>query len=395
LITEVFPPKVGGSGRWFWELYRRMSGDDYVVVAGDCPGAAEVDASYPLRVERLPLKFDSWGIFGLRSATNYYRAWQRLCRLAQKHDATMLHAGCALPEGWLARRFKQKRRLPYIVYVHGEELRVFRSSRELTWMARRVYCDADLVICNSENTAALLKQEWPVSADRVRVLHPGVDTTYFQPAVRDPLVRRQLGWNERPVVLTVGRLQKRKGHDLLIKSLPVIRETIPNILYAIIGDGEERTCLERLTATLGMQDHVIFHGRYDDEQIRRAYQQCDLFSLPNREVNGDFEGFGIVLIEAQACGKPVITGASGGTIEAVSPGMNEWVIDCSRTPPLEFAITRLLGNAKLRETLGFCSRKWAEDRFSWERLAVEGRRLFEGWRSKEEITGPPALSESP
>ncbi len=365
MLTRVFPPQVGGSGRWFWELYRRLPRQEYVIAAGEHPGADEFDRTHDLRIERMPLDFRSWGTLAPTSLANYSRAAWRLRRMIRRHGATTLHAGCALPEGWLALRCKRRLGLPYAVYVHGEELRVFQSSRELTWMARRVYRHADLVIANSHNTAGLLRESWPVSAERLRVLHPGVDTTYFRPSPPDAEVRGQLGWHDRPVILTVGRLQKRKGHDMLIRALPAIRQQVPRVLYAIVGDGDERAALQRLVDELRLGEHVRFHGSPGDDVALRTYQQCDLFALPNREVDGDFEGFGIVLLEAQACGKPVVAGASGGTPETISPGRTGHIVDCSRPDALGELAIRFLCDTESRRLMAGEARAWIVENFEW------------------------------
>src|SRR6185436_3012049 len=149
------------------------------------------------------------------------------------------------------------------------------------------------------------------------VLHPGTDVAKFTPAPPDAAVRARLGWQGRRVVLTVGALQKRKGQDMMIRALPAIRRRCPDVLYAIAGEGWEIDALRQLARDLQVEDAVAFHGVPDDVSLVQYYQQCDLFALPNRQVNWDFEGFGIVLLEAQACGRAVIAGASGGTAEAI------------------------------------------------------------------------------
>ena len=113
--------------------------------------------------------------------------------------------------------------VPYLCYVHGEDVTGATTSRELHFLARQVLRRAALVIANSHNTERILRGDWGIPPERVRVLHPGVDTERFVPAPRDYRVRARLGWGERRVVLTVGRLQKRKGQDMLIRALPAVR----------------------------------------------------------------------------------------------------------------------------------------------------------------------------
>jgi phosphatidylinositol alpha-1,6-mannosyltransferase len=178
------------------------------------------------------------------------------------------------------------------------------------------------------------------------------------------------------VILTVGRLQKRKGHDMLIRALPAIRAAVPDVLYAIVGDGEERAGLEALADEVGVRAHVQFRGEPGDDELVQCYQQCDLFVLPNREVNGDFEGFGMVLVEAQACGKPVIAGDSGGTAETLEIGATGLICDCTTPAPLAAAVTELLVHPDLLPRMGEAARKRAVERFDWLALANDARRIL-------------------
>ena len=124
--------------------------------------------------------------------------------------------------------------VPYLCYVHGEDVAAAATSREQRFLARRVLRRAACVIANSHNTERILLDEWHLPTERVRVLHPGVDTERFVPAPRDYGVRGRLGWGERRVVLTVGRLQKRKGQDMMIRALPALRRAVPDVLYAVL-----------------------------------------------------------------------------------------------------------------------------------------------------------------
>src|SRR5690606_26326033 len=146
----------------------------------------------------------------------------------------------------------------------------------------------------------------------------------------------------RPVILTVGRLQKRKGHDQMLRALPAIRAAVPDILYVIAGNGEERDALETLMESLGLQNHVQFCGEITDSELVDCYQQCDLFVLPNRQIGDDLEGFGMVLLEAQACGKPVVAGNSGGTLEAMFPEKTGRLVRCDSPDELSKAVIDLL-----------------------------------------------------
>jgi phosphatidylinositol alpha-1,6-mannosyltransferase len=340
LISEVFPPKTGGSGRWFWEIYRRLARDQVAIAAGEDPRQQAFDETHDLRLERMPLQFRSWGLLGGRALKEYWRAARQLRQRINHEGVDQVHCGKCLPEGLLGLALKWWCGLPYSCYVHGEELNLASGSRELRWLTRTVLARADRVIANSRNTA-------------------------------------RLGWDNRRVILTVGRLQKRKGQDLMIRALPAIREAIPDVLYVIAGDGEERASLTALVEETGVRDHVQILGEIPDDVLIRCYQQCDLFALPNREVSKDIEGFGMVLLEAQACGKPVIAGASGGTSETMRIPDTGHVVPCDRPQELAaLAADMLTRPARLAE-MGRAARSWIVQHFDWETLAQNAAQLFQ------------------
>ncbi len=382
LVSEVFPPTHGGSGRWFWEIYRRLPREQVVVAAGEHPRQDEFDRTHDLRVVRLPLAQRAWGVRSWAGLKGYLGTARRLRRLARAERVDMIHCGRCLPEGFAAWLLRWRSGVPYAVYVHGEDVTTAATSHELSWMVRRVLRGARFVVANSNSTRQILLDSWGLPRERVRLFHPGVDTRRFVPAPRDLVVRRELGWGDRPVVLTVGRLQKRKGHDMLLRALPVVRERIPDVLYAIVGDGEERTTLRRLVEEHGLRDHVQFLGEVADEQLVLCYQQCDLFVLPNRQEGSDIEGFGMVLLEAQACGRPVVAGDSGGTAETMRVGETGRIVSCDGPDELGRLLPELLARPGERDRMGAAGRRWVVERFDWESLARRAQDIFEGRTSE-------------
>jgi phosphatidylinositol alpha-1,6-mannosyltransferase len=390
VLSEVFRPKHGGSGRWLWEFYRRLEDVDVAVLAGPTPGAAEFDAGAPLEIARWSASFSTWGVLGPAAVRAYASCVRQTIQLARRHRADAIHCGKSLPEALVALISARRLRIPFWCYVHGEELTLSDTSRELRWLTSLVLRRAQRIVANSDNTRALVEQRLPGTAHKISVLHPAVDTTVFAPAPPDEELRRKLGWTGRPVVLTVGALQKRKGQDMLIRALPRIRAACPDVLYAMAGEGWERTYLEALVAELNVGDNVQFLGTPADGELIRLYQQCDLFALPNRQIGWDFEGFGIVLLEAQACGKPVITGASGGTAEAMRHMETGLRVPCEEPDDLASACIDLLESRSRREALGAQARAWVVERFDWRVRAREGARLIHQSPESSDRTRSPS-----
>lgn len=364
LISEVFPPVHGGSGRWFWEIYRRFPPGSVEVCTDRHPEASESDEKFPHNINRTQLSSKEWGITSLEGLTFYLRTFRYLDNLCQSQLIEQVHCGRIIPEGLPALLNKFRRGIPYTCYVHGEDVEVARTSREITFLTKLVMRHAEKLIANSENTAEILRARWGID-EQLLVMTPGVDINGFFPMGSMPRTR----WRNKRVVLTVGRLQKRKGQDMMIRALPAIREKIPEIYYCVVGGGEEEKSLRSLAESLDVEDIVEFSGELNDTEMLECYQQCDLFALPNRRINNDDEGFGMVLLEAESCGCPVLAGDSGGTRETMIPGETGVIVDCTAPEPLARTIIQLFSDIPALKKMGVAGRSLVERRFSWDSLA--------------------------
>ena len=194
----------------------------------------------------------------------------------------MIHCGRALPEGLaalLCRRFGGPR---YACWAHGEDIATALTSRELTLLMRMVYAGADVIFANSVNTRRMLR-ELGIAADRIEIVYPGVDTERFRPDIDATEIRRRLAPRGETVLLSVGRLQTRKGHDLMIQAVGhLTRQHHRSLRYVIVGDGQERSRLEALVDQCGVREYVTFSGEVPAELLPQYYAACDIFVLPNR-----------------------------------------------------------------------------------------------------------------
>ena len=373
LISEIFPPQHGGSGRWFWEIYRRFAKDSVVCLVGEHPKSDLTDRDFPHKVVRGALASRQWGIRSWTGLRLYLRTWKTLVKLVKQHSIKQVHCGRVLPEGFAALLLKLTHRIPYTCYVHGEDVETALTSRELTFLTSRVMHYAERIIANSQNSKRILTDKWGMPDYKVTVMTPGVDIEKFCP---DPSSQAPEHWAGKKVVLTVGRLQKRKGQDMMIRALPELVNMFPDIHYCIIGDGEERSELEQLASRLNVNEYVEFAGEIGDQEMVTCYRHCDLFALPNRRVGNDDEGFGMVLLEAQASGRPVLAGNSGGTSETLIEGETGVLCDCKTPESIVRKLHELFSKPATMARMGNKGRTYMEDHFSWSALAGRARETF-------------------
>jgi phosphatidylinositol alpha-1,6-mannosyltransferase len=376
LISEIFPPVFGGSGKWFWDLYGRLSRDEYLIVSHSEKGSKEFDRSHDLNVIRVKLKSSQWGIASYRGFIFYLKTFWDLRKQVKRHNVCALHCGRCIPEGVIGYLFKKLYSMPYLCYIHGEDIETARDSREFILIINHVLKNAQILICNSQNTKSILVEKWNIPEEKLVVLYPGVDAKYFVPHGEDEEARKSLGWHSRLALLTVGRLQKRKGHDMLIRALPLIQREFPNVVYAIIGNGKEDSNLRRLVDELDLNNAVQFFEEIGEDDKLTCIQQADVFILPNRTVLNDIEGFGIVLVEAQSCGIPVVAGDSGGTKETMLPGKTGLIIDCTSVEPIVEAIVNLLKQPALREQMGKYGRQHVLNNLDWDAVLDQAKLVF-------------------
>jgi phosphatidylinositol alpha-1,6-mannosyltransferase len=259
---------------------------------------------------------------------------------------------------------------PYVCWSHGEDLATAGLSRELKLVTRMVLRGAAASLANSRNTAALLRN-LGVPESGIRVAHPGVDAARFHPGVDGTAVRRRLALGEEDVLLlSVGRLQLRKGHDLTIRAVAQLAAELPRLRYAIVGTGEEEARLRELARAAGVADRVTFAGSVGDEDLPAWYAAADVFVLANRREGEDIEGFGIVFLEAQAAERPVVAGSSGGAPEAIADGETGMLVSGTDAAELAAVLRRLAASRELRARMGSAARERVRSRFTWEHAAA-------------------------
>ncbi|HSJ47608.1 MAG TPA: glycosyltransferase family 4 protein [Gammaproteobacteria bacterium] len=367
VISELFLPTKGGTAVWFDEVYRRLGDRGTHILTARVPDCEVHDRDHANQVHRLRLYHSRW----LRpsSLPIYSKLLLKGLWLGLRHRFDAIHAGRVLPEGWVGVHLARLLRLPLVIYAHGEEITTWRRSpRRLKAMAY-AYRRADRVIANSDFTRARLL-ELGVEPTRIHIIHPGVDLGRFHPGHETADLRQGLGLGAEPkLILSVGRLSRRKGFDQVIRALPALLRGGLDVHYVIIGIGEDRDYLCKLAMEQGVSERVHLLGHVEPGDLPRWYCAAALFAMPNREIDGDTEGFGMVFVEAAACGTPSLAGQAGGTGAAVLDGETGLRVDGGDPQAVTRALARMLGDEDLRQHLAEAGRIRAERELAWERVA--------------------------
>jgi phosphatidylinositol alpha-1,6-mannosyltransferase len=363
LVTNDFPPKVGGIQSYLWELWRRLPPDRTTVLTTPRRGADRFDAAQAIRVERDRARV----LLPTRALA------RRIDRLAAEVDADLVLLDPALPVGFLGPRLER----PYGVVVHGAEVAVPGRVPGGRSLLRRVLRDARIVIAAGSYPAAEAERAAGRALPTL-VIPPGVDPERFMPleAGERRAARRRFDLDpDAPLVVGVSRLVPRKGFDVLVEAGAALAGRYPKLQIAVAGSGRDRRRLERLAAHHGSP--VRFLGRVPEHELPVVQGMGDCFAMLCRDRWGGLEqeGFGIVFLEAAACGVAAVAGRSGGSAEAVVDGVTGVVVDDPRdVSAVVTALDHILGDAERRADAGVAARARIVADFGYDVLA---RRLQE------------------
>lgn len=359
LVTNDFPPKDGGIQQYLWELWRRLPADEVTVLTTAHPDAPGWDAAQGFRIERAPQSV----LLPTRALA------ERIDRLAAEVDARMVLLDPALPLGHLGPRLER----PYGVVLHGAEVTVPGRTPFTRPALARVLVGADLVVSAGEYAA----DEAEHAARRglpVVVVPPGVDTDRFVPASAAERAATRARFGLAPddeVVVSISRLVPRKGMDVLIDAAARLAPDRPRLRVVIGGGGRDTERLERRIRRTGAPARLL--GRFAEEDKPALHAMADVFAMLCRDrwAGLEQEGFGIVFLEAAACGVPQVAGASGGAAEAVADGRTGAVVaDPTDAGAVARAIDRYLADPAARAATGRAARARAVADFSYDGLAV-------------------------
>jgi phosphatidylinositol alpha-1,6-mannosyltransferase len=379
LLTYDFPPIGGGIARWMAELARRYPPRSLIVSTGQHRGAPEVDGAFPNQIDRLPVPTRR-----LRTIQGILLWSRRAAVLARENGTEFIWCGNIKPAAYPAKWVMERVGIPYGVLLHGGDLLILQHQVHQSALKRRaaraLLGSSAVLVANSRWTrdrCAHLLGELDVepTPEQIRVVPLGADPRFFRPGLDTAAVRERYGLGQGRWLLSVARLTRHKGIDTALRALRLLAPEHADLRYAIVGSGEERQALVAEAGALGVADRVRFLTRVPDRDLPGLYNTAEIYLGVSRLMEQRVEGFGISLVEASACGVPVVAGWSGGIPEAVRDGETGLLVEAEQPEAVAAALRRLLADGALRRRLGGAGRRAVESYYNWERVAADLARI--------------------
>lgn len=373
LITSDFPPTGGGISNYYYNLFKHLLPDKVVVIAPYVENCSKFDSMQSFKIFRFKIFLGKSTLKRVLKTFQFIFYILKILKIIKKEKIEVIHCGQYLSVGTIGIIFYKLFGIPYIVYAHGGELRAIRKYKIFRKIILYILNNANKIIVNSNFT----KNEYinlGAKEEKFYIITPAVDVEKFKPDKKSEKIIKRYNLEGKKVLLTVCRLVERKGIDITLLALKDVIEKIADITYLIVGKGPAKSKLEKKVTDLHLDKKVIFCGFVEDDELLEYYNTCDIFVMPSREDEKDFEpveGFGIVYLEANACRKPVIGGRSGGVPEAVIDGVTGLLVDPLSKEEIKNAILKLLQDEEYAKQLGWQGRKRVEDNFNWKRKAKE------------------------
>ena len=361
-ITNDFGPRAGGIETFIIGLIERLPQGSVIVYTSSQAESPAFDAGWR----------ENFGVEVIRDKAKIllptWRVSRNVRRVIAQRDITSVFFGAAAPLGLLARGARRAGAKNIVALTHGHEV-WWSKLWPFSWAIKRIGKSVDSLTYLGDYTRRAISRALSADSHNKLVrLAPGIDTDHFSPAKKSPRVRRELGLEDKKVIVSVGRLVHRKGQDFLIDALPIIAQNIPNVHLLLVGEGPYRSELEKRANSLGVKERITFIGRVQYAELPEYICAGDIFAMPSRSrlAGLEVEGLGIVYLEASACGLPVIGGVSGGAPDAVIEGETGFSVDGKSATAIAQAAIQLLENPEFAAKLGAQGRDWIVIQWRWE-----------------------------
>ena len=369
IVASNFPPVRGGSASVYASLAAKIRETIVILApmfdyADGLPliGWREHDRTAPYKVVRIPLLRTV--LIGVPTRRKWMWRLQDLwirtrVLVAVLKEVIVSNVRCVcvgelVASGWLLKLLRLFPGITTAVYIHGEEITTSLASETERGRIRSSLLSSDIIIAVSRFTLNITAElVGPNYSPRITLIQNGVDVDKFFPGNASAALRADYGISSSVFVfISVSRLVEKKGHDKAIMAFKTVVQEFPDTLFLIVGDGPYRGTLEQIVERLELTSAVRFVGSVPEDELADHYKLGNVFIMPNRALpDGDTEGFGLVFLEANGCGLPVIAGQDGGSLEAVTDGFNGLTVNGNSEEDISAAMLQLRRDSGLRATL--------------------------------------------
>ena len=364
LVTLDYPPQVGGVAVYYEHLVKEFTNGDVLVLTVDKINGQKIPEQDGIIRRRLLFKSK---LFWPKWLPLLWQIW----KITRQNKIKLIQVGQILPIGTAVLILNKFFKIPYMVYCHGMDVMTAAQCPRKKWLALKILKNAEFIVANSEFTKEKIL-EYGVRPQDVAVVYPCPNMRLFRKVTPQEIdaLKNKYNLRGKKIILTAGRLVERKGHDVVLGALHKLKESVPEAHYAIIGEGPMEGVIKQMIKTLELEDSVTLIGDVSDYDLAAWYESCDVFIMISRQLkNEDAEGFGIVYLEANMFGKPVIAGKSGGVAEAVLDNETGILVEPTDQHEIISAIEKLLKNPEEAKRLGENGRWRVEEEFQWNNQA--------------------------
>jgi phosphatidylinositol alpha-1,6-mannosyltransferase len=364
MLTLEFPPQKGGIATYVYNLAKHLPPDEVVVCA-------------PPSVDKLvDKKLDSengWKTY--RKNPYWFLVWPHWLRwllavwkIVKTEKIDVIHIHHILPSGYIAVFFKKIFKVPYVVFLHGTDLRLVLKNKQKVKKVSYILNNASKVVVNSAYLQNELKGNFKLTVP-VEIIFPCPSDNFLSDVNYEKIskLRVNFGLEGKKVMISVGRLVKSKGHHQLLEYIPELLKSVPNLVWLVVGNGEESKSLVENVQKNNLQSVVRFLGEVSLDDLPDYYALANIFVLLTHPTERSVESFGTVFLEASAVGIPVVAGKCGGVEEAVQEGVTGYLVDSNSQNEVVTSIVKILTNPNLAVEMGRKGKEFVLAKFTWKK----------------------------
>jgi phosphatidyl-myo-inositol dimannoside synthase len=372
LVTNDFGPRTGGIETFVIGLLERITGHEVTVFTSQQGETSEYDQQW----------LDKFGVRVIRDRSKIllpsWRVTRAVKKVVESHNIEIVVFGAAAPLALMSSALRKSGVKKIIALTHGHEVwwaKIFPFNIAIKRIGKGV---DHLTYLGEFTRQAISKALTDKSIKEMVKIAPGIDTAHFIPQPDGMQKRKELGLQDKKIIISVGRLVHRKGQDKLIEAMPDVLRKIPNAHLLIVGEGPYKNHLEKLVNKLSLKENITFAGRIMYDRLPSYLSAADLFAMPSRSrfFGLEVEGLGIVYLEASACGIPVLAGNSGGAPDAVLEGVTGFCVDGTNVAEIASAVIEICSDAERASHMGAAGRNWIVDQWRWDIWSKEFNELL-------------------